>query len=71
MKQPNSLVGTLKEQYEKMTELKETPSLKRFKAAAKRVTASSTTSKAAALKALVDAGILKKTKTGKYTKRYR
>ena len=54
-----------------MTELKETESLKQFKAAAKRVTASSTTSKAKALKALVDAGILKKTKTGKYTERTR
>ena len=52
-------------------ELKETESLKRFKAAARRVTVSSTKSKAAALKALVDAGILNKTKTGKYTKRYR
>ncbi len=54
-----------------MTAPKESESLKRFKAAAKRVTASSTTSKATALEALVEAGILKKTKTGKYTERTR
>ena len=51
-----------------MTELKETESLKRFKAAAEKVTASSTVSKAAALRALCKAGILKKTKAG-YIKR--
>jgi hypothetical protein len=58
------------ENVELMTVPLETESLKRFKAAAKEVTASSTTSRTDALMALCDAGILKKSKkTGKYSRR--